>query len=79
MRSLTGKEVVRAFEKAGFVVVRISSSHHVMKRERHPNTVSVPMHAGKTIKKGTLSGLIRLAGLTRQEFEAFLDSCNLGP
>jgi predicted RNA binding protein YcfA (HicA-like mRNA interferase family) len=44
-----------------------------MKREGHPNTVSVPVHAGQTIKKGTLHGLIRLSGLTRDEFEAFLE------
>jgi predicted RNA binding protein YcfA (HicA-like mRNA interferase family) len=39
--------------RAGFTVVRISGSHHVM---RHPDgrTIVVPVHAGRDIAKGTL-------------------------
>ena len=40
--TITGAKVVRALERAGFTVVRISGSHHVM---RHPDgrTVVVPV------------------------------------
>lgn len=68
MRSLKGREVVRAFERAGFMVVRTSGSHRIMKHPEKPGTVSVPMHAGKDIKAGTLKGLISAAGMTKEEF-----------
>jgi predicted RNA binding protein YcfA (HicA-like mRNA interferase family) len=43
--AIPGVKVVGALERAGFTVVRISGSHHVM---RHPDgrTVVVPVHAG---------------------------------
>ena len=68
MRSLKCREVVRILEKAGFTVVRFNGSHHIMAHDGHPNTVSVPVHGGRDIKAGTLRGIIKLAGLTRDEF-----------
>lgn len=44
-----------------------------MKREGHPNNISVPIHANKDLKRGTLRGLIRAAGMTVEEFVENLD------
>ncbi len=74
MRSMSSLEVVRAFEKAGFEVVRTKGSHHIMKHPEAKGTLSVPMHRGKDVKVGTLKGLIRKAGLTADTFGAFADS-----
>lgn len=74
MRSFKGWEVVRAFEEAGFVVVRTNGSHHIMKRQGTEGTISVPVHAGKDVKKGTLNGLIRAAGMSQDDFLRFADS-----
>ena len=65
--SLSGREVVRAFEKAGYVVARTTGSHQIMKRTGHP-TISVPVHAARDMKGPTLRGLIRAAGMTVEEF-----------
>jgi len=71
--ALTGRDVVRALQKAGFVVIRVSGSHH---RLEHPSdssrTTTVPVHAGKTLKRGTLRAIIKQAGLTVDEFVALL-------
>ncbi len=72
MRSLKGREVVRALERAGFVVVRTNGSHSIMKRDGQPGTVSVPVHVGKDVKTGTLRGIISDAGLTIEEFEGLI-------
>ena len=54
---LTGAEVVRALERAGFVVVRISGSHHRMVHSTDAmRATTVPLHGGKTLKRGTLRG-----------------------
>jgi predicted RNA binding protein YcfA (HicA-like mRNA interferase family) len=45
--------VVRALERAGFTVMSISGSRHVM-RHRDGRAVVVPVRAGRDIAKGTL-------------------------
>ena len=65
---MTGREVIAEFEKFGFAVVRIEGSHHIMKKDGHKNLLSVPVHGHKAVKRGTLGGLIRAAGLTPDLF-----------
>ena len=63
---ITGRELVRALEKAGFQVSRQRGSHLQLRRVEPDNSVTtfpVPVHAGKTLKVGTLRGILRLAGL----------------
>jgi predicted RNA binding protein YcfA (HicA-like mRNA interferase family) len=68
-----GREVVRALIKAGFVVDRIAGSHHVMVFPGDPTrTVTVPVHAGRDLKPGTLRSIIRQTRLTVEEFSEFL-------
>jgi predicted RNA binding protein YcfA (HicA-like mRNA interferase family) len=70
--AVTGGEAIAAFAKAGFATDRVSSSHHILKRPGHPNTLSVPVHGSKTLKRGTLRSLIRDSGLSVEEFLALL-------
>jgi len=70
---VNGRQVLRALGKAGFLVDRIVGSHHVLK---HPGdirrTVTVPVHPGKDLKRGTLRSIIRQAGFTVEEFVELL-------
>jgi predicted RNA binding protein YcfA (HicA-like mRNA interferase family) len=70
--SVSGAEAVRAFERLGFRVVRITGSHHVMEKPGHPLNLAVPVHKGKNLKTGLLHRLIRTAGVTADEFLAAL-------
>jgi predicted RNA binding protein YcfA (HicA-like mRNA interferase family) len=65
---LSGKEAIRAFEKAGFVVVRIKSSHHVMKKEGIRENIVIPVHGKQALGRGLLSACIKVAGMTIEEF-----------
>lgn len=65
---LSGAQVVSALENAGFEVDRVRGSHHVMKKDGHLYVVTVPVHGAKSVKRGTLSRIIRDAGLSRNEF-----------
>ena len=69
---MSGKAAKRAFEKAGFEVVRVTGSHHIMKKAGHPYRLSIPIHAGQTIGKGLLKSQIEAAGLTVEEFLSLL-------
>ena len=69
---ITGTQVARALERAGFVLVRISGSHHHFHKAGVPGIVTVPVHAGEIIPPGTLSSILRQAGLSVEEFSALL-------
>jgi len=64
---VTGREVVSALERVGFYVNTTRGSHW---RMRHPDgrRVSVPVHAGRSVPKGTLHMILKQAGLTVEEF-----------
>jgi predicted RNA binding protein YcfA (HicA-like mRNA interferase family) len=63
--------VVKALESAGFTVTRIKGSAHVM-HHLDGRTVSVHVHAGQDMPKGTLRGILITVGMTPDEFRALL-------
>ena len=69
--ALRGERVVRALERAGFKVARISGSHHIL---RHPDGrgTTVPVHPGRDIAKGTLRGVLDDIGMTVEELRKLL-------
>ena len=67
-RDVNGAEAARALRRLGFVELRQSGSHLIMRRG--DCTVVVPQH--KPLKPGTLKGIIEQAGLTVEVFVAEL-------
>jgi len=68
---LSGREVVRALEKNGYVYDRQRGSHIILRHKDPPHRrLTVPDH--KEIAKGTLRAIIRQAGLTVDQFIALL-------
>ena len=64
---VSGREVVRAFARAGYEVDRQRGSHVVLRHRDPPHRrLVVPDH--REVAKGTLRKLIREAGLTVDEF-----------
>jgi predicted RNA binding protein YcfA (HicA-like mRNA interferase family) len=70
--ALTARDVIRALERAGFVVSRTSGSHCRLIHASDPaRKITVPVHSGD-LKRGTLRGIVAQAGLTVPEFIALL-------
>ena len=67
---LSGQQAVRAFEKAGWRMDRQRGSHVVMLKEGKNVSLSVPQH--REVAPGTLRALIRLSGMTVDEFTRLL-------
>jgi len=67
---ISGMEGVKAFNKAGWFVARQTGSHIIMVKPGSDVTLSVPGH--KELDRGTLRKLIKLAGLTVDEFVELL-------
>jgi predicted RNA binding protein YcfA (HicA-like mRNA interferase family) len=64
--SLSGRECIKALEKAGFTVIRQKGSHISLVREDPFAQIVVPDH--KELDRGTLRAIIRQAGLSVDEF-----------
>jgi predicted RNA binding protein YcfA (HicA-like mRNA interferase family) len=70
--SYKGDEVVKAFQRAGWRISRQRSSHIILEKEGHEATLSIPVHKGKNVKRGTLRDLIRDARMTVDEFLEYI-------
>jgi predicted RNA binding protein YcfA (HicA-like mRNA interferase family) len=68
---VTGDQLRRALERAGFAVARIKGSAHIM---RHPDgrMASVHIHKGEAVKRGTLSGILDDTGLSVDDLRRLL-------
>jgi predicted RNA binding protein YcfA (HicA-like mRNA interferase family) len=62
LKRLSGKAMCNVLEAKGWVLDRVSGSHHVY-RHGDGRTVPVPVHGNRTMKRGTQRSLMRLAGL----------------
>ena len=63
---ISGRECVRALERAGFYLKRQTGSHMVLRREEPFAQVVVPDH--RVLDRGTLRAIIRHAALSVEEF-----------
>ena len=68
---VSGRDLVQALEKAGYVLDRQKGSHIVLRHTQPPfRRVTVPDH--KEVAKGTLRAILRHAGLTSDELVSLL-------
>lgn len=66
--SIQASVAIKAFEKAGFYQSSADGSHRTLRKEGYRFILTVPVHGSKPLKRGTLRGLIRAAGLSVDEF-----------
>jgi len=68
----TGREVVRALGRLGWVVVVQKGSHAQLKHPSRGGRVTVPIHRGETIGPGLLRSILNQAGITVDELRSVL-------
>jgi predicted RNA binding protein YcfA (HicA-like mRNA interferase family) len=57
------REVIRLFEKNGWVEMRSKGSHHHFKHPKEAVVITVPGNQGKELAIGTLNAILKKAGL----------------
>jgi predicted RNA binding protein YcfA (HicA-like mRNA interferase family) len=67
---LSGREVVKIFERLGWEVARQKGSHIILTKKGHIASLSVPDH--REVARGTLRSLISHADITIEDFLAAL-------
>jgi len=65
---LSGRKVIKALSKIGFIQKRQKGSHIILVKEVKEEKIGVVVPNHKEIDKGTLINIIRQAGLKRDEF-----------
>ena len=66
---ISGIDVIKRLKKAGFVATRQRGSHIRLERYHDNKTIKITVPLHSELKKGTLSRIIKDAGLTLEEFE----------
>lgn len=63
MKSVSGKKFARVLESHGWVLKRVSGSHHIYVKESLPARISIPIHGNHPLKTGLLHHFMKVAGL----------------
>jgi predicted RNA binding protein YcfA (HicA-like mRNA interferase family) len=67
---LSARDVIKKLRRAGFVFDRqAKGSHEIWYNPNTRRRTTIPNHPGTDIPKGTLSAIIKQAGLTTEEFQ----------
>ncbi|MCX6022581.1 MAG: type II toxin-antitoxin system HicA family toxin, partial [Chloroflexi bacterium] len=69
---ITAAEALRALQRDGWTISRQSGSHVLLENMAKPGLVVLPMHQGRTLRLGTLAGILAQAGLDAEAFRRLL-------
>ncbi len=73
MLQASGKEIVAALTRAGWVRMKSGGGSHVkLQRPNGSGRVVVPLHGNRSLPPGTLKGVLQMAGLTEEELRGLL-------
>ena len=73
MPFVTGDQVERVAQEAGYLFDRKTGSHVVYFRDSDKRRIVIPIHAGKILKPKTLAAIVRDMGLTMDEFRVMIE------
>lgn len=65
--NLSPKHLIKILEAHGFIYKRAKGSHQLYYNSETNKTVTVPVHGGKDMKKGTFLGILKQAGINKDE------------
>lgn len=63
--NLSSKFLIQLLEQNQFVFKRSKGSHHLFYNNESKKTVTVPVHGGKDLKKGTFLAILKQAGIDK--------------
>ena len=69
---VSGRQLVRALQRAGFEEVRQKGSHAILIHRARNLVTVVPVHGSKDLPPGTLSAIMRDTGLTADDLRELL-------
>jgi predicted RNA binding protein YcfA (HicA-like mRNA interferase family) len=67
MKSISGKRLCKIVEQKGWVLRRVTGSHHIYENPEVEQILSIPVHRNQALKLGTLKALMKIAQLSEED------------
>lgn len=67
MKIISGKRMCQILESRGWILIRITGSHHIYRHSTTRRRTNVPVHGNDDLKPRTQRSIMRDAGLTDQD------------
>ncbi|MUL36938.1 type II toxin-antitoxin system HicA family toxin [Gloeocapsopsis dulcis] len=67
MKSISGKQFCKIVEQKGWVLRRITGSHHIYENPELEQILSILVHRNQDLKIGTLKALMKIAQLSEED------------
>lgn len=61
------QHLIKLLESKGYLVKRITGSHHILFHTELRKTIVVPVHGKKDIPNGTFLSILKQAGISKEE------------
>jgi predicted RNA binding protein YcfA (HicA-like mRNA interferase family) len=62
---LSGKDLVKMYKEHGWLLDRVKGSHHIMVNPSTGETIPIPVHSNRSLKKGLERALVKKLGVKR--------------
>ena len=70
MKSISGKRLCKIVEQKGWVLKRVTGSHHIYENAEIEQILSIPVHRNEDLKVGTLRALMKIAQLSEEDLQS---------
>jgi predicted RNA binding protein YcfA (HicA-like mRNA interferase family) len=70
MKSISGKRLCKIVEHKGWVLKRVTGSHHIYENPEIEQILSIPVHRNQDLKIGTLRALMKIAQLSEEDLQS---------
>jgi predicted RNA binding protein YcfA (HicA-like mRNA interferase family) len=67
MKSISGKKLCKIVEKKGWILKKITGSHHIYEKTNENKIISIPVHRNQDLKLGTLNSIMKIAQLSEHD------------
>ena len=67
MKSVSGKTLSKIVQKKGWILKKITGSHHIFYKSGKEKILSIPVHKNKDLKIGTLKALMKIAEICEED------------
>lgn len=67
MKSISGKQLCKLVEQKGWILQRITGSHHIYANPELEPILSIPVHRNQDLKIGILKALMKISQLSEED------------
>ncbi len=67
MKTISGKRMSNILKKNGWVLSRVTGSHHIFIKENNNLRITVPIHGNKDLKNGLQKAIMKQALISEKE------------